>query len=196
MLESIILGFLMRQNATGYDLKQSMSQTTSYFFDASYGSIYPALKRMEVKGLIRSREEVNGGKFKKSYSITDEGRAHFLEWLKQPVRFSGTRHDHLVPLFFYEYLDSETARRNLEQFITEVTLCLNELECQKQKITSQCAESIMTYPHSVLCYGIQYYEMLIRWCTDLTENATSMKPETHFLSESAKGEKNYENYHS
>lgn len=31
MLEYIILGFLMRRKATGYDLKQYMAESTSYF---------------------------------------------------------------------------------------------------------------------------------------------------------------------
>ncbi|WP_236880832.1 PadR family transcriptional regulator [Clostridioides difficile] len=49
MLEYIILGFLMEKELSGYDLKQIMSESTSYFFDASFGSIYPALKRLETK---------------------------------------------------------------------------------------------------------------------------------------------------
>ena len=47
MLEYIILGFLMGCAASGYDLKQYMAESTSYFFYASYGSIYPALKRLK-----------------------------------------------------------------------------------------------------------------------------------------------------
>ena len=62
MLEYIILGFLMRRKATGYDLKQYMAESTSYFFDASYGSIYPALKRLEEKKFLCSEEQVTGGK--------------------------------------------------------------------------------------------------------------------------------------
>ena len=57
MLEYIILGFLMGCAASGYDLKQYMAESTSYFFDASYGSIYPALKRLEEKKLILSRRK-------------------------------------------------------------------------------------------------------------------------------------------
>ena len=67
MLEYIILGFLMRRKATGYDLKQYMAESTSYFFDASYGSIYPALKRLEEKKFLCSEEQVTGGKFKKLF---------------------------------------------------------------------------------------------------------------------------------
>ena len=78
MLEYIILGFLMTKERSGYDLKRCMTQTTSYFFDASFGSIYPALKRLTQKGLVTFREDVDGGKFKKVYRITDSGRTAFM----------------------------------------------------------------------------------------------------------------------
>ena len=167
MLEYIILGFLMRRKATGYDLKQYMAESTSYFFDASYGSIYPALKRLEEKKFLCSEEQVTGGKFKKLYSVTGEGRKHFLEWLKQTVHFSKTRLDHLVPFFFYDCLDAETAGRNLTQFIEEASSGLGELRAQQRELDSSCPECRHTYHYSVLVYGIRYYEMLIGWCMEL-----------------------------
>jgi len=151
MLEYIILGFLMGCAASGYDLKQYMAESTSYFFDASYGSIYPALKRLEERKLILSEEKVTGGKFKKLYSITEEGRGVFLTWLKQPVRFAKTRLDYLVPFFFYEYLEPITAKQNLELFMETASVGLEELKAQKEE----------------LVYGIRYYEMLIEWCSQL-----------------------------
>jgi len=35
MTEYILLGFLMEKDMTGYDMKQHMSMSTSYFVDAS-----------------------------------------------------------------------------------------------------------------------------------------------------------------
>ncbi len=87
MLEYIILGFLMEKELSGYDLKQIMSESTSYFFDASFGSIYPALKRLETKGYIHYHEVIDGSKLKKLYSITNTGKEVFLEWLKKPINF-------------------------------------------------------------------------------------------------------------
>lgn len=174
MLEYIILGFLMGCAASGYDLKQYMAESTSYFFDASYGSIYPALKRLEEKKLILSEEKVTGGKFKKLYSITEEGRSVFLSWLKQPVRFAKTRLDYLVPFFFYEYLDPITAKQNLELFIETASLGLEELKAQKEELNIRNMAAGHTFHGSVLVYGIRYYEMLIEWCSQLaTEKSTT-----------------------
>ena len=72
---------------SGYDLKLWMSSCTSNFFDASFGSIYPALKRLEAKDLIRSVEQVESGKFKKIYSIREAGKKEFMAWLSAPILF-------------------------------------------------------------------------------------------------------------
>lgn len=176
MLEMIILGFLMDHPASGYDLKQYMAQTTSYFFDASYGSIYPALKRMAEKGHIRPEEQVAKGKFRKLYSITEEGRDHFLKWLNQPVHFISTRLDHLVPFFFYDYLDEDTAARNVTAFIQEIHVCLDALEAQKRELDSACPDAAGTHHYAVLGYGIQYYQNLIQWCTRLCAGADAASP--------------------
>ena len=52
MLEHIILGFLMTKDRSGYDLKWLMENSTSYFINASFGSVYPALKRLAQKNLV------------------------------------------------------------------------------------------------------------------------------------------------
>ncbi len=46
-IQTLILGFLMKRSMTGYELKNAFSLSFSFFSGFSYGSIYPALKRME-----------------------------------------------------------------------------------------------------------------------------------------------------
>ncbi|HBF36581.1 MAG TPA: PadR family transcriptional regulator [Firmicutes bacterium] len=168
MLEYIILGFLMYGDMSGYDLKQCMSKSTSYFFDASFGSIYPAFKRLEAKGEISSREVVDCGKYKKLYSITDAGKSVFREWLEQPIEFAKTKLDHLVKVFFLGFLPKEKAIETLQAFIKEVEPVLHEL------IESQPKIKLKTdiYQYSTLLYGINYYRFIIDWSHDLLKELT------------------------
>ncbi|MBC7343778.1 MAG: PadR family transcriptional regulator, partial [Clostridia bacterium] len=83
-MEHVILGFLTMGDMTGYDIKRLMSISTSFFYDASYGSIYPALRKLEERGLVKSSEAIESGRLRKVYSITDEGREEFLRWLGGP----------------------------------------------------------------------------------------------------------------
>ncbi len=167
MLEDIILGFLMKENLTGYDLKQWMIASTSYFYEASFGSIYPALKRLEDKGFIFSQESVQQGKYKNVYSITDKGKAQFLEWINKPIVFAKTGNDFLVRIFFYEYLPKETALSNISSFIKDVEPVLISLNNRKTELEGYPDGKQLFYMYSTLTYGIQYYEHIITWCKEV-----------------------------
>ncbi len=163
MLEFILLGFLKYKEMSGYQLKQCMAESTSNFFDASFGSIYPALKKLEEQGAITVRNVVESGKFKKLYTITEAGEKRFEKWLKGPVDFSKIRPDHLVKLFFYSFLPEETAARNIRTFIGEVRSVLFDLE-EQEKCVRQTADR---FQYSTLLFGIEYYSFIIRWSEDL-----------------------------
>ncbi|WP_324824739.1 PadR family transcriptional regulator [Sinanaerobacter sp. ZZT-01] len=167
MLEYIILGFLMKEEMSGYDLKQWMANCTSYFFDASFGSIYPALKRLEEKGYISCHEVVESSKFKKLYAITDMGKTSFLSWLETPIVFSKTKQEHLVHFYFYQYLPKEKAILNLKTFISEVELCFNQLSKQKSDLEEAYDVNQLTFVYSTMVYGIRYYQFIIDWCKNL-----------------------------
>ncbi|WP_018698204.1 PadR family transcriptional regulator [Amorphus coralli] len=75
-VRTLCLAILQHGDATGYEIKKmSVEGEYSYFVDASFGSIYPALARLEADGLVTVREETQPGKpARKIYSITDAGR--------------------------------------------------------------------------------------------------------------------------
>ena len=51
----VILGLLAWQPQTGYEIKQVTDRSTRFFWGASYGQIYPELRRLEAAGLVRAR---------------------------------------------------------------------------------------------------------------------------------------------
>src|SRR2546427_12215177 len=57
----VILGMLRLGKRTGYEIKQIVDVSTRFFWAASYGQIYPELKRLEERGLVGSRSEPTGG---------------------------------------------------------------------------------------------------------------------------------------
>jgi DNA-binding PadR family transcriptional regulator len=173
MLKYIILGFLLHGEMSGYDLKQCMVKSTANFFDASFGSIYPALKRLEAEGAISSREVVDAGKYKKIYVITDDGRLEFMRWLEEPIGFVRTKLDHLVKIFFLGFLPQEKAIVALQAFIKAVKPVLNELIASQPKIK----EKTDIYQYSTLLYGISYYQFIINWSNELLGELTNIRNE-------------------
>ena len=70
----VILGLLAWRPRTGYEIKQVTDQSTRFFWGASYGQIYPELRRLEADGLVESREEPRGRVPRRVYSLTKAGR--------------------------------------------------------------------------------------------------------------------------
>ena len=101
-VQSIILGFLMRGSKTGYDLKQYFSISFSFFSGLSYGSIYPALQRMEKQGWVTMRRErQKRAPDRKVYTITEKGREVFCQALRAPLALETGKSPFLMRLFFF-----------------------------------------------------------------------------------------------
>jgi DNA-binding PadR family transcriptional regulator len=107
MLELAILGLLKEQELHGYELKKRLSAAFGFFSSVSFGSLYPALARLEAAGAVKAvealeapsipmtgsmtgeaaafrarREPKRGGRAKKVYGITERGEKLFEELLE------------------------------------------------------------------------------------------------------------------
>src|ERR671930_1221400 len=69
----VILGMIALGKRTGYDIKAFIDRTARYFWAASYGQLYPELKRLEDQGLVRGRPEPSGGRARTVYDLTEAG---------------------------------------------------------------------------------------------------------------------------
>ncbi len=56
MLELAILGLLKESDLHGYELKKRLAETLGVFSSVSFGSLYPALNRLEVAGAVKAVE--------------------------------------------------------------------------------------------------------------------------------------------
>jgi len=56
MLELAILGLLKEQELHGYELKKRLTETLGAFSSVSFGSLYPALSRLEAAGAVKAVE--------------------------------------------------------------------------------------------------------------------------------------------
>jgi DNA-binding PadR family transcriptional regulator len=171
MLEYIILGFLMYGDMSGYDIKQFMSHSTSYFYEASFGSIYPMLGKLERDGRVRPAEAVEGGKYKKVYSITEKGRGWFLEWLEQPIEFIRPAYGHLVRIFFYGWLKPARARELVAAFVGKVETEASALK----KLEGHVAEHAGFYEMATLRFGMEYYAFVMDWCKRFIEQSDRLE---------------------
>ncbi|MBW9152910.1 PadR family transcriptional regulator [Clostridium estertheticum] len=172
MTKFIILGFLMTENMTGYDIKQKMSISTSNFMDASFGSIYPSLKRLEQKKLICFDEIVENGKLKKVYYIAEQGKEEFMTWLRAPIETSKTSAaSALSKIFFFDNLSNEEITNSINTYIEAITILKNNL----LKIKKLLNNHDNNFEICTLNFGLDFYEFSIAWYKNYLDKRLNVK---------------------
>lgn len=116
-IRTICLAMLAHGEASGYDLKKHWEEGPfRHLGGASFGSIYPALARMEKDGLIASREEVQPGKpARRVYSLTETGYQAFLDEMSAPPEPDDFRSHFGVIVLCARHLSRETLARALDE---------------------------------------------------------------------------------
>jgi DNA-binding PadR family transcriptional regulator len=77
----VVLGLIPFGRRTGYDMKTFVDRTTRHFWAASYGQIYPELKKLQERGLIRGHAEPSGERARTVYDLTETGQDALEAWL-------------------------------------------------------------------------------------------------------------------
>jgi DNA-binding PadR family transcriptional regulator len=97
----VLLGLLTIEPMSGYDLGQSIRASVGFFWNESYGQIYPNLKKLAFGGFVTSKTERQEGKPDRHiYSVTKKGRARLEEWLAVEPQPEIPRNELLLKLFF------------------------------------------------------------------------------------------------
>jgi PadR family transcriptional regulator, regulatory protein AphA len=109
-----VLGLLEQRPRSGYDLKRAVDRMIRHFWAASYGQIYPELRRLEEAGWIDGSDGSRGARSRRVYSITARGRTALLEWFHGNETRIELRDESLLRLFFADMLPSDQALELLE----------------------------------------------------------------------------------
>ena len=110
----VVLGLLSLGPRSGYDIKAVVDRATRFFWAASYGQIYPELRRLEREGLIEGEDAPRGERGRRVYKLTKAGREALAEWLLGPTVTIELRDESLLRLFFADALPREQALLLLE----------------------------------------------------------------------------------
>ena len=73
-ITSLLLCLLDRRQMYGYQIIKELEHKSQGYFRFKEGTLYPALHRLEVAGLIQGKWEIlPGGRQRRYYHITDKG---------------------------------------------------------------------------------------------------------------------------
>jgi len=74
LLDIQILTLITKEPAWGYKIKKQIEAFSG--LKIRHGALYPLLKRLENKGLIKSQKQQRGKRVRKTYVITERGKAY------------------------------------------------------------------------------------------------------------------------
>lgn len=167
-LENILLG-LLREPASGYDLKRAFDTSINYFWHADIAQVYRTLGRMEDKGLLKSKElPSEQGPPRKVYRRTAAGNKQFQAWLHDEPTIVGQRYSYVAQLVFLGQLDDlDETERFLSQirdaFISRLAVLKHIEACELEEDLDRLS-SREFHSYLGLQMGIQVMESRVAWC--------------------------------
>ncbi|MRG90120.1 PadR family transcriptional regulator (plasmid) [Limosilactobacillus reuteri] len=159
----IILGILERNNRTGYEINDILKNQLSYFYDGTYGMIYPTLRKLEKEGKIKKEKIVQNDKPNKNvYSITDMGIEEFKEYLDSSIQDDSYKSDFLMRLFFGNSLSNQEIIRAIKQEIQRKNEKIDQLTVNYKKWKKN---GMSKTQEITVKYGIAQYTAIVQMLT-------------------------------
>jgi DNA-binding PadR family transcriptional regulator len=156
----VVVGLVALKPRSGYEIKRIVDRSIRHFWAASYGQIYPELRRLEEEGWIAGEDDPRGGRSRRVYRITPAGTAALRGWLAGRETRIEMRDESLLRLFFADTLTVDHAlgllqgRREGYRQMREYLRSLDDGSGQPDP----------PFVDLVYRWGLDYCEWGIEWC--------------------------------
>lgn len=165
----VLLGMLARMPLTGYSMRKWIESEYSYFWQASYGQIYPTLKELVAEGLAvcSTDAETANGRGQIEYAITDAGRQVLADWLRQEPEIEKIRYEILLKISFGEQTEPEVLLKHLDDFIRRNEKLAQETGGFVARLTDLEAQGqACTYSRLTAMCGVSLYTAMRDWAVE------------------------------
>jgi DNA-binding PadR family transcriptional regulator len=185
LLELAILGLLKEHELHGYELKKRLSEALGPLSSVSFGSLYPALNRLEAAGAVKAveaneagapipmtgslggelaafrarRAATRGSRGKKVYGITERGQKLFEELLAAEATSGEDDRAFNLKLAFARYLPADARIGMLERRRALLVERLNRLTTAVRTGRERLDE----YSRSLMEHSTEATERDISW---------------------------------
>jgi PadR family transcriptional regulator, regulatory protein AphA len=162
-----VLGMLTLEPMSGYDIRKAVDESIAYFWNESYGQIYPILKELTRDGLITAHTSGSRFRNRQEYAITAAGRAALEAWLDMPPRNDVVRNELLLKLFFARNAPPGRSLNHLEEYRRSQAAELQHFRSmERDLIREYSSHRDLPYWLITLRFGISHCEATIRWAED------------------------------
>lgn len=156
-LRYALLGLLADEAGSGYELTKKFERSLDrYAWHAKHNQVYQELNRLAVDGLAEVVEE--GARGRKTYAITEAGRADLRQWLLNPPRNPVVRNEFVLRLFLLFALDPKEARTVLAEYAAAAQRDLDALtalvEAADVELTDGGLPDPLAFGHLAAGFGL------------------------------------------
>jgi PadR family transcriptional regulator AphA len=127
-IEVALLGLLSIRPMTGYEIRRSYARGLAPWWETPRTQIYPKLRELRRRGLVRDELVVQDGKpNKRVYTIEPAGSAALVSWLRRDIGWPVMKHQMMMRLFFGNLLPVPAFRRLLADYSERMTTMVDSL---------------------------------------------------------------------
>lgn len=157
----VILGILRNKPRTGYEINDILQNQISYFYDGTYGMIYPTLKKLEKEGKIKRETVIQEDKPNKNiFSITDEGKEELKEYLESNKVEEVFKSDFLMKLFFGDDLSKQKV---IELIKSEIKVKEDQIKRLEDSLEHWEVQGINNLQKITVGYGLTEYRAVVKY---------------------------------
>jgi DNA-binding PadR family transcriptional regulator len=167
VLELAVLGILDGSPMHGYELRKRLSSVLGAFHAFSYGSLYPCLKDLLVRGLIAEEDPDPGVRASRRsrivYRLTADGKDRLHELLGEAGPNSWDDDGFGVHFAFFGQTRADVRLRILEGRRSR----LEERMESVRAAFARTRERVDSYTLELQRYGLESVEREVRWLNEL-----------------------------
>ncbi|HTT53484.1 MAG TPA: PadR family transcriptional regulator [Streptosporangiaceae bacterium] len=164
--EHILLGLICAAPSSGYDLKRIFATTPMGLYQPSSGTLYPALRRLEQRGLVKAQspagQDGRSARHRRVYQPTQTGRAAHLDWLRTPVAPATVSPDLGLHLMRFVMMEHLLPPEEVLTFLRSLADALAALIAQLERHTA-AADFADRHPPLALDHGVAIHRASLRW---------------------------------
>jgi len=163
--EQVLLGLIASGPHSGYGLKKLFSTSPAGVYQPSPGALYPALRRLEDRGLLQAEKTVSSGRrAQRVYCVTEAGRAVHLDWLRQPVVPDTIASDLGLHLMRFALMENNLPRQAVLAFLGDLAGALEGfVSGVEQYVASEIGQSLPRHAVLALDHGIVMHRASLEW---------------------------------
>jgi PadR family transcriptional regulator AphA len=177
--EHILLGLICTAPSSGYDLKRIFAATPMVVYQPSSGTLYPALRRLEQKGLVQAQAASGQGgqsaRHRRVYEPTQTGRAAHLNWLRTPIEPATVSRDLGLHLMRFVMMEHLLPPEEVRTFVQNLADRLAALTAQLKQYAA-ATDFPSRHARLALDHGLAIHLASLRWA-EQTVAALSADPQ-------------------